>query len=285
MQPAAQLTWTNNNITQSTQSVAPGAPNSRHKARRAGVNSLVTRNSPTRQLVRPMPEPKKIPKKYQPKGFTILYEDRDVIVGNKAPGFLTVRALWNKDQNIHAVLNQYIRKGNARSRKCVYVVHRLDQDASGVLVFAKTEQAQSFLKHDWKSTDKTYYAVVHGRLAQKAGTISSYLVEDQDYVMHATPDSTKGKLAQTEYTVIKETDRFSLLKINLLTGRKNQIRVHFADQGHPLVGDAKYGKSDSPHKRLALHSQAISFTHPFNGKRMTFETDVPEYFHALVGRW
>jgi len=229
-----------------------------------------------------MPEQKKISKKYQPKGFEILYEDRDIIVGNKTSGALTVGALWNKTQTVHSALNQYVRKGNARSRRCVFVVHRLDQATSGVLIFAKTEEAQIFLKDDWKNTRKTYYAVVHGRLLQKSGTISSRLIEDDEYVMHSTPDRAKGKLAHTGYTVLKETPQFSLLKIDLLTGRKNQVRVHLADEGHPVVGDEKYGKGDKKYQRLALHARSISLTHPFSRKRITFEADVPEYFAALV---
>jgi RluA family pseudouridine synthase len=231
-----------------------------------------------------MPEFKKVPKRYQPKGFDILYEDRDVIVGNKAPGFLTVSAKWNRENTVHSALNSYVRKGNSKSRKVVYVVHRLDQDTSGVLIFAKTPESQAFLKDHWQDTKKAYYAVVHGRLAQKTGILSSYLVEDDEYVMHSTENSREGKLAHTAYSVIKETDKFSLVKIDLLTGRKNQIRVHFADAGHPLVGDEKYGRSDTRHRRLALHAQAISFLHPFHRKRMNFETDIPEYFHTLMGR-
>jgi len=232
-----------------------------------------------------MSEIHKIPKRHQPRGFEILYEDRDIIVGNKLPGFLTVRALWNREETVHAALNRYVRKGNARSRKCVYVVHRLDQDTSGVLVFAKTPQAQSFLKDHWRSTVKIYYAVVHGRLAEKEAEISSYLVEDGDYVVHSSPDNTEGKLARTAYTVVKETRAFSLLKINLLTGRKNQIRVHLSDAGHPVVGDAKYGKDVRRHHHLALHAQSISLTHPFHGRRMTFEAPIPPYFETLVGPW
>lgn len=224
----------------------------------------------------------KIPKKYQPKGFEIIYEDRDIIVGNKAAGFLTVSALWNKENTVHSALNQYVRKGNSKSRKCVYVVHRLDQDTTGVLVFAKTEEAQIFLKDNWKNTIKTYYGIVHGRFAKKSGTISSYLIEDEKYVVHSTQDSSNGKLSHTEYTVIKETDKFSLLKINLLTGRKNQIRVHLADAGHPVVGDAKYGRSAKCYRHLALHAQSITLTHPFNGKRLTFEVPLPEYFNTLM---
>ena len=228
--------------------------------------------------------PKKIPKKYQPAGYEILYEDRDIIVGNKAAGFLTVRALWNKDQTIHAVLNSYVRKGNSKSRRCVYVVHRLDQDTSGVLIFAKSEAAQIFLKDNWKNTTKTYYAVVCGHMKKKSGMISSYLMEDEDYVVHSTVDQVNAKLAHTEYEVVKETAKFSLVKINLLTGRKNQIRVHLADQGHPVVGDSKYGKSGHAYPRLALHSHSISFTHPFSKARLNFEVPVPEHFSTLIGK-
>ena len=229
-----------------------------------------------------MSEIKKIPKKYQPLGFEILYEDRDIIVGNKAAGFLTVAAKWNREQTIHSALNNYVRKGQAKSRKRVYVVHRLDQGTSGVLIFAKTEHARLFLKDHWKSTVKTYYAIAHGRFAKKSGTISSYLVEDDEYVIHSTRDRAEGKLSHTEYTVLKETDKFSLLKINLLTGRKNQIRVHLAQAGHPVVGDAKYGTSAARYKSLALHAHSIVITHPFSGKRLTFEAPVPEYFRQLV---
>lgn len=225
---------------------------------------------------------KKIPKKYQPKGFDILYEDKYVIVGNKAPGFLTVAALWNSDNTIHSALNQYVRKGNSRSRKCAYVVHRLDQDTSGVLIFAKTQQAQSFLKDNWKATAKTYYAIVHGQLAQKSGTISSYLFEDDEYVVHSTTSDQKGKLATTAYKVLKEIKNYSLLEIDLLTGKKNQIRVHFADQGHPVVGDAKYGKSGTKYGQMALHSRSIAFNHPVTKKRIVLEAQVPEYFRRLI---
>lgn len=205
-----------------------------------------------------------------------------MIVGNKAAGFLTVAALWNKDHTIHSALNAYVRKGNSKSTKRVYVVHRLDQDTTGVLIFAKSEKAQRFLKDNWKSTIKTYYAVVHGRMAQKSGTISNYLYEDADYMMHSTSDSRKGELAQTAYAVLKESDTFSLLKVDLLTGKKNQIRIHLAEAGHPVVGDAKYGNPNSRHKLLALHSASLSFTHPFSGQRLTIEAGLPAHFQALV---
>jgi|SRR6185312_4646504 len=224
---------------------------------------------------------KPVPKKYQPQGFEILHEDLDLIVGNKAPGVLTVAAKWESENTVHNLLNQYVRRGNPKSKKCVYVVHRIDQGTSGVLIFAKTEQVQFFLKDNWKTTIKTYYAIVHGKLEKKTGTISSYLTEDENYVIHSGTDE-KGKLAHTEYTVLKETDKYSLLKINLLTGRKNQIRVHLADLGHPLVGDVKYGKNTSTDKNLRLHSSSIEFTHPFSKRRVSFKAPVPGYFKNLI---
>ncbi len=225
----------------------------------------------------------KIPRKYQPKGFEIIYEDDHLIIGEKMPGLLTVGALWERQHTVHNLLNQYVRKGNSKSNKVVFVVHRLDQATSGLLIFAKSERVQQQIKDHWKEVTKTYYTVVHGRMPHKSGEISSYLVEDEDYVMHSTMDSDQGKLAHTAYTVVKESLKFSLLKINLLTGRKNQIRVHLADEGHPVVGDDKYGRPDTRHSRLALHSQAIAFVHPVTKTPMSFETEIPEYFTTLVG--
>ncbi len=231
--------------------------------------------------IKPVKKKDKIPKKFQPEGFAILHDDPDLIVGIKKPGFLTVAAKWEKSNTIHSALNQYVRKGSAVSKKCVYVVHRLDQATSGVLIFAKTEAVQFFLKNNWPSTIKTYYAVVHGKMIKKSATISSYLSEDEDYVMHSSTDNDSGRLAHTEYTVVKETAYFSVLKINLLTGRKNQIRVHLADKGHPIVGDAKYGKADK-HKNLLLHAFSIVFTHPHSKVRLRFEAPVPEYFNKVI---
>ena len=132
------------------------------------------------------------------------------------------------------------------------------------------------------STEKKYLAVVHGQFNDKAGTITSYLAENKTYVVYSTKDTAKGKLSHTAYKVIKETEHFSLLEINLITGRKNQIRVHLADRGHPVVGDEKYGKADKLYKRLALHAKSVSFNHPYSGKRLTFETKFPGYFGYLL---
>lgn len=223
----------------------------------------------------------KIPKKYRPRGFDILHEDVDVIVGSKSAGYLTVAALWERKVTIEEILNSYIRKGSEHSKKQVFVVHRLDQATSGVLIFAKTAQVQAYLKDNWKSTVKTYYAIVHGQMEKKKGVISSHLVEDEEYVVKSTADTEMGKLAETEYEVVFENARYSVVKINLLTGKKNQIRVHLSEAGHPVVGDPKYGAVDkSPN--LMLHSAVLEFTHPFKGRRFVVKAEIPEYFKKLV---
>lgn len=219
--------------------------------------------------------------KHQPKGFHILHEDLDLIIGNKKAGFITVAALWNKDDTIHDAVNDYIRKGNARSSKCVYVVHRLDQATTGVLVFAKSEQAQQYLKNNWKNFTKTYLTVVHGHLEKKSGLIESFLAEDEEYFVSSTKDEKSGKLARTEYSVLAENKNFSLLKINLLTGKKNQIRVHLSELGHPVVGDPKYGKKPGQ-KNLALHAYSLALTHPHKKTELVVRAPVPEIFKQLI---
>jgi len=221
-------------------------------------------------------------RKYLSRGLEILYEDRNILVVDKPSGLLTVGTATNKFKTADYILTDYVRKGSLKSRNRIFVVHRLDQWTSGVLVFAKSEEVKSHLQAQWKGTKKKYVAVVYGHLAQKEGIITSYLSENKAYVVYSTTDVTKGKLARTAYKVLKETKRFSLLEIHLLTGRKNQIRVHMADEGHPIVGDRKYGKIKDGYERLALHSKSISFKHPTSGEQMTFETKVPNYFNKLI---
>ncbi len=223
-------------------------------------------------------------KKRQPKGLTILHEDKDILVVEKPAGLLTIGTERDKSRTAHYLLNDYVRKGNPKSRNRVYVVHRLDQDTSGVLLFAKSEPAKKFLQEHWEQTDKRYLAIVHGRLTPKEGKISTCLAENAAHRVYSTPDAAKGKLSHTAYKVLKETKGFSLVEIHLLTGRKHQIRVHFAEKGHPVAGDRKYGNRDVGPKRLALHARSISFTHPFNGRPMTFDTGMPEDFVRLLGK-
>lgn len=222
--------------------------------------------------------------KHQPKGIDILYEDNYVIVVVKPCGLLTMGTDRDKSRTVHTILNEYVRKGDPRSRNRVYIVHRLDRDTSGVLLFARTEAAKLILQGQWKETEKHYLTVVHGRMPEKKGTISSYLAENSAFSVYSTPDPAKGKLAHTAYTVLKESNGFSLLEINLLTGRKHQIRVHLSEQGHPVAGDTKYGKGNNICNNLALHARSLSFQHPINGRRLTFETGMPDRFIQLVGK-
>jgi RluA family pseudouridine synthase len=221
--------------------------------------------------------------RHLPKGAGILYEDSDILVAVKPPGLLTMGTERDKTRTLYAALTAYVRKGYARSPKRIFIVHRLDRDTSGIVIFAKSMEAKMRLQGRWEETEKKYIAVVHGRCGKKEATISTYLAENKAYVVYSTPDSTKGKLSHTAYRVLKETKEFSLLEVTLLTGRKHQIRVHLAEIGHPVVGDEKYGKWKKAYNRLALHAKSISFTHPMSGKRLTFDTGFPEYFSTLVG--
>lgn len=205
-----------------------------------------------------------------------------MIVENKAAGFLTVSALWNKDQTIHSALNQYVRKGNPKSRKSVFVVHRLDQATTGVLVYAKSETAQQYLKDHWSENEKIYLAVVEGTLKEKSGLLTSYLIEDENYRVRFTKNTDKGKLARTQYEVLKENSKFSLIKVNLLTGRKNQIRVHFSELGHPVVGDSMYGSGKDRTKPLFLHAYSLTLTHPHRKTRVDFKAPVPRHFDHVI---
>jgi len=231
-----------------------------------------------------MPATKRPPAKYQPKGLTILHEDRDIIVVEKPCGLLTMGTDRDKSRTVHAILNEYVRKGDPRSRNRVYIVHRLDRETSGILILARSEPAKTFLQEHWQETDKRYLTVVFGSLTPKTGTISSYLAENSAFRVYSTPDQAQGKLSHTEYTVLKENKGLSLLEIRLLTGRKHQIRVHLSERGHPVVGDGKYGKGNDKHGTLALHARSISFTHPGSGKRLTFSTGIPVFFTRLVGK-
>lgn len=227
---------------------------------------------------------KPVPARHRPRGLTILYEDLDVIVIDKSSGLLTVEANYEKQNTAHNILTTYIRRGSSSSTKQVFVVHRLDRETSGVLVFAKSFNAQQSLKQQWGTVKKTYLAVVHGLLTEKSGTITSYLAENEDYEVSSVKDPEKGKLAITSYKVIRESKRLSLLEIDLLTGKKNQIRVHFFEKGHTVVNDDKYTRDRRIGGRLALHSQSLTFNHPHSGRRMTFEAKIPDYFNELMAR-
>lgn len=225
---------------------------------------------------------KPAPKRFHPKGITVLYEDYDIIVIEKIHGLLTVANAKESDNTVFALLTDYVKKGNAKSKNELYIVHRLDRDTSGIMVFAKSDSVKEYLQHHWKQSKKTYFTVVHGVLNEKAGIISSYLTENKIHRVYSTKDREVGKLSKTEYKVISESEKYSLIEVNLLTGRKNQIRVHFSERGNPVVGDKMYGGKEKGIKRLTLHAASLRIKHPVSNEIMTFETEIPEYFLKLV---
>ncbi len=228
----------------------------------------------------------KTPAKTRPpgSGIFVLYEDRDILVVDKPAGLLTVGAEKEKSRTAYHVLTNYVRKGQSRSRARIFIVHRLDRDTSGVLIFAKTEEAKVRLQSNWDDTSKTYLAVVHGQCEKDEDVVSSYLAESKAQVVFSTTDKTKGKLARTAYKTLRRVKYYSLLEIDLLTGRKNQIRVHLSDAGHPIVGDKKYGREGDAFSRLALHAKSIAFKHPTTGEPVTFSAKTPGHFAKLVGK-
>ncbi len=222
----------------------------------------------------------RIPKKFHPKGLTILYEDTSIIIADKVPGLLTIGTDREKDKTAHFLLNEYVKKGNPRSRNRVYVVHRLDRETSGILVFAKSETAKTFLQENWSKFNKTYITVVHGVLKEKEGEIVSYLFENKAFRVFSTKDESKGKLSKTGFKVLKESKGLSLLEIQLFTGRKHQIRVHLSEKGNPVLGDKMYGKDEKGKQRLALHSASLTICHPETKKEISFKTGIPDAFKS-----
>jgi 23S rRNA pseudouridine1911/1915/1917 synthase len=218
----------------------------------------------------------KVRTKYVPAGITILYEDRYIIVIDKRAGLLSVKANYEAERTAHQLLTNYVRKGNSKSTINLFVVHRLDRETSGVMVFAKSLEIREKFAAQWNNVEKKYIAVVHGQLAEKSGIIESFLAEGDDYKMQSMKHPTNGDFARTQYKVVKESKHYSLLEIQLLTGKKNQIRVHLSENGHPIVGDKKYSKDAKG--RLALHALSIRFKHPFNDREMAFETRMPAIF-------
>lgn len=230
-----------------------------------------------------MQEKKKKRGKHQPKGLIVLHEDRDVVVVDKAPGLLTMGTDREKVETAYYRLTDYVRKGNPKSRERVYIVHRLDREVSGILVFARSLAAKNALQDQWAGVQKHYLALVHGVPPQAEGTLSSYLVEDGVHSVHSTSDPKRGRLSHTAYKVLGHSQGISLLDIHLLTGRKHQIRVHLAEHKLPIVGDKKYGEKRSAARRLALHAKSLAFDHPHSGEPCFFETRMPHMFSRIGG--
>ncbi len=212
-------------------------------------------------------------------GLRILYEDSHLIVIDKPNGLLSVAASFEKEKTAHAIL-----KNHYRPRK-IYVVHRLDQDTSGIMLFAFSDKAYEKLKKTFEEHDieREYIAILEGRINETKGQWESYLYEDENYKVHETLDPDLGRLAITHFEVVDTNKYYSLVKFKLETGRKNQIRVQCKAAGHSVVGDIKYGAISNPLRRLCLHAQRLSFKHPITGKEMDFASPVPKEFNKLIG--
>lgn len=217
-----------------------------------------------------------------PPELAIEFEDDHIIVVTKASGLLSVATPNEKDRTAQAYLNQYLKKKGYSTR--IHVVHRLDRDTSGVLVWAKTLEARLGLKELFASHDieRMYVAIVEGRLDEESGTFRSVLREDMDtFQVRSVNNPDRGKLAITHWRRIAAGDRYSMVEVTLETGRKNQIRVQFSEAGHPVIGDERYGAKSDPIRRLGLHAKILGFTHPITGKKLRFEAPLPDPFRTL----
>ena len=223
----------------------------------------------------------KQPREALPPGLGLVHEDDDVLVVDKPPGLLTVATERERERTVYAHLTTHVRGGEAAAR--VFVVHRLDRLASGLLVFATSPDAKRTLQAQFAAhtVERTYLAVVEGRLARPAGVIESRLLDEAPGRVRETSRAERGRAAVTRWRVVRAGDRHSLLEVKLETGRRNQIRVHLAARGHPIAGDAAYGSRTDPLGRLALHAHVLAFDHPRTGTRLRFVSPPPRTFAKL----
>ncbi|MDE6311657.1 MAG: RluA family pseudouridine synthase [Muribaculaceae bacterium] len=212
----------------------------------------------------------------------IIYEDEDIIVVNKGYGLLSMGTDKKKDGTAYSLLRDYLKRKDPRNK--LFIVHRLDQGTSGLMMFAKTAEAKDTMQHNWNNMvlERKYIAIVNGVLEPEEGIIRSYLAENAAHEVYSTPDPSKGQLAVTSYKTLKKRGPYSMVELSLSTGRKNQIRVHMKEAGHTIVGDRRYGAEASPIHRLALHAQTLRFVHPVTRRDMNFKSELPAGFSKLV---
>ncbi len=224
----------------------------------------------------------RLPAKRQAHGVEILFEDEDLLTIYKPAGLLTVATLHERERTAYAYLRTYLKERDAKQK--VFIVHRLDKFVSGLLVFAKSETIQAGLQVQFHrhSIVRRYWAIVQGRMEQDKGTIRSRLAEDENQRMHSTPNDSEGKHAVTHYRVIRRFSNMTSLEVTLETGRKNQIRAHLSELGHPIVGDQAYGSTIDPLKRMGLHAFYLGFVHPRTKKQLAFRTDPPREFRRYL---
>lgn len=212
----------------------------------------------------------------------LVYEDNDIIVINKGSGILSVSTDNVKDGTAYSILRDYLKKKDPRLM--LFVVHRLDRDTSGLMMFAKNVEAKEAMQHNWNNMvlGRRYVAVVESKVEQEEGVVKSYLAETSQFEVYSTQNPDEGQLAITRFKRLQCNNGYSLMELSLDTGRKNQIRVHMKDLGHPIVGDRKYGAKASPIHRLGLHARTLHFAHPVTKKEMLFETPIPSRFLSLL---
>ncbi|MBP6387133.1 MAG: RluA family pseudouridine synthase [Pseudarcicella sp.] len=223
----------------------------------------------------------KAPEEQHYKGLKIVFEDEHLIVIEKEEGLLSIATEKQKDFNAYSILSGHVKKQNTSNK--IFVIHRLDRETSGIMMFAKSEKVQALMQESWNATirERTYLAVVEGKTEKQSGTIVSNLIESKALIVYSTQNPSLGQKAITHYETLRQNDSYTLLKVNLETGRKNQIRVHMQDLKHPIVGDKKYGATVAPIGRLGLHAWVLAFTHPITKENLYFETEIPKKFIKL----
>ena len=211
----------------------------------------------------------------------VIYEDDDIVVINKPAGLLTIATDTEKTRTAYAMLRAHL--NNRKLPEKVFIVHRLDREASGLVVFAKTPESKERLQNQFKnhSAGRRYVCVAEGRVKADTFTVRSHLAENAAYRVYSTRNEKIGKPAVTHVQVLKRSPKTSLMEVQLETGRKHQIRVHLSERGHPIVGDPAYGSRMNPIHRLALHAVRLDFKHPVTGKHMTFRSAYPKAFDIL----
>lgn len=225
---------------------------------------------------------KQVVKKVNLRGITILYEDNDLVIIDKAAGLLSITGLNKEEITAYRILSQHFKDEDEHAK--IFIVHRLDQDTSGVMMFAKSLKAQELMQKHWKKyvSERYYIAVVEGQVEDAEGSIVSYLTENNYYKMFSSFTDNGGQKAVLDFRRLKVGKQFTMLEITLDTGRKNQIRVQLNAIGHPIAGDKKYGAQTNPIRRIALHARTLNFFHPITQQEMRFEVPPPKSFYSLV---
>jgi 23S rRNA pseudouridine1911/1915/1917 synthase len=217
-----------------------------------------------------------------PSGIRIRHEDSDILVIEKPAGLLSIASPSEPEKTVYASLTDHVRRGNRLGRERVWIVHRLDRETSGLMVFAKNEAAKRVLQEGWESVDKKYLAMVEGTPPRESGTFDSHLDESNPLKVYVADEGPETRRAVTRYRVAKKGKATSLVELTLETGRRHQIRVQLAEAGCPIVGDKKYGAETNPIRRIALHATSLRFTHPVTRKEMSFQSPLPGDLGRLV---